>query len=384
MIAAAASSLTLSGSAAAQGGPPPAPVRVDAVTSEELAPKSLVTGDLHAPRWAQIAAREGGIVSEMPIEAGQRVERGDILAQLDDTRLAIQINQNAAARLAAEAARNEHTASLAKLRRDEERIRSAYDAGASNIKELEDILGDIDVAEARLATANQQIEIIDLDKEMLDQRMKDMTIAAPFNGVIMARLTEIGEWIGEGDAVAEVLQTDTIEAWMRVPQSHYEMLSKPDAQLTIQIDATGKQVTSRGLRILPDIDVDARSFTAIVSLDNKDRALAPGMSVIGWAPLREPQKYLTIHKDAILKGDVGEFVFVVRAAGSGPPLAVTVRAQTLFPSGQRFAVRAEDLKVGDMVIVEGNERLFPGALVTIVTDENVPPGDGNHSGGGNR
>ena len=356
------------------GGPPPTPVRVDEVKSEELAPMRFVTGDLRAPRRAQIAVREAGLVSEIPIEVGQRVERGDLLAELDDTRIQIQMNRNMADRLAAEAVLGEHNASLAKLRRDEERIRAAYDAGASNVKELEDITGDIDVAAARVASAEQSLEVIDAEKELLDQRLKDMTVTAPFGGVIMARLTEAGEWVGEGGPVADILQTDAMEAWMRVPQAHFKSLSRPGARITVEVEATGARIETDSLRVLPDVDVDARSFTVIVTLKNPDHVLAPGMSVTGWVPMAERSAYLTIHKDAVTKGDLGDFVFVVRAEEGGPARATPVRIQTLFPRGDRFAVRSSELQPGDRVIVEGNERLFPGAAVKIVTDEEIGPG----------
>ena len=112
-------------------------------------------------------------------------------------------------------------------------------------------------------------------------------------------------------------------------------------------------------RIIPIVDRVGRHFTVIASLDNSAGTLAPGMSATAWIPTGVEREELTISVDAIQRNDTGAFVYVVRQMGEGPPKAVQASVDVLFPVGDRVAVRAPQIRPGDQVVVEGNERLHP-------------------------
>src|SRR5262245_37061981 len=74
-------------------GPPPATVRVDAAQKQSVQDQRLVTGELRAVQRARVAAEEPGRVTEIPVQAGQHVKKGDLLAQLDGKRLEIELTR---------------------------------------------------------------------------------------------------------------------------------------------------------------------------------------------------------------------------------------------------------------------------------------------------
>jgi hypothetical protein len=79
------------------------------------------------------------------------------------------------------------------------------------------------------------------------------------------------------------------------------------------------------------------------------------MSITGLVPTGSEEPSLTIHKDAILRNEMGEFVFF--DAGG---VAAMAQIRSLFPVGDRMAIEAEALQAGAKVVTQGNERMFPG------------------------
>ena len=88
------------------------------------------------------------------------------------------------------------------------------------------------------------------------------------------------------------------------------------------------------------------------------------MSVAAVVPTGSEGDHLTVSRDAILRGPTGPFLYVAEGGGEGRPAAAAmVPVEVLFSVGDRAAVRGHDLAAGALAVVEGNERLFPGAPV---------------------
>jgi len=347
----------------AQGGPPPALVRVDAVVTEAITEMRVVTGDLRAVRRATVASREAGAVIELPLEVGQRVEEGALLARLDARRLEIMLEQANADLAAAQATIAERQVDLDWRQDDFNLLLETSELSAASPKEMLDTRAAASLAQARLDQAERMLGIIERQIEFLQQRLADTEVRAPFAGVIVSKATEVGEWVGEGDAIAEVLEVDAVEAWINVPQGQYRALAADASGLQVMIDATGAVETPQSVRILPQVDQTARTFTVIARLTNEDGQFAPGMSITAWAPTDVRGDHLTISKNAVLRNDSGDFAYVVRDG-----VAMPARLRILFPADDRYVIQSAELAAGDLVVVEGNERLFPTAPVSIIED----------------
>jgi len=98
-------------SATAQG-PPPAPVRAEAVTQQEIVEARMVTGEIRSLRDAKVASQEAGVVTELLIEVGMRVEAGQVLARLDSDRLRLEHDSLVAQKSMAQATVQEEEASV--------------------------------------------------------------------------------------------------------------------------------------------------------------------------------------------------------------------------------------------------------------------------------
>jgi len=102
----------------------------------------------------------------------------------------------------------------------------------------------------------------------------------------------------------------------------------------------------------------------VVRLENAEGHLAPGMSVSAYVPTGDQADRLTISRDAIMRNATGAFVYVSRQTDpKAPPAAMPADVQVLFNAGERVAVQSPMLQAGDLLVVEGNERLFPTAPI---------------------
>ncbi len=350
--------------AAQQGGPPPTAVTVDAVRREPVQEHRRVTGELRAVHRSRVATREAGLLTELPVTQGTRVAAGDILARLDSRLVALDLRHAEAEHQAAKGVLAERQAELGWRQKSLELYQQSAHRGAANVKEMLDAESEVRVAAARAEQGAQGLEVAAARVEILRQRLADMTITAPFDGIVVARLADLGEWVGEGAAIVELVSVGEVEAWLDVPQQFFGAAGRQLAGVKVNVEATAEMIEARRLRTVALVDPRARSFSIVATLDDADGALTPGMSITGWIPTGAMAERLTISSDAVLRNEAGAFVYVARggnAPGAEPAasMAVPLGVRVLFPAGDRVVVEAEGLNPGDAVVVEGNERLFP-------------------------
>jgi RND family efflux transporter MFP subunit len=233
------------------------------------------------------------------------------------------------------------------------------------------------MARARVNQAARQRDVTAAQAELLEQRLSDMTIVAPFDGIVVARHVELGEWVSEGEAVVELVSTGRIETWLDVPQRFFGAVAGEQVSISVRVEATDQTIIVTKPRVIPVVDPRARSFAVVAVLDNADEKLTPGMSVTAWLPTGQLVEQLTVSKDALLRNTAGAYVYVARGGGGdspgGPASAMPISVEVLFPVGDRMVVTSRDMKAGDQVVVEGNERLFPMMPITPqVRPDNAP------------
>lgn len=343
------------------GGPPPAAVVVDAVRLERLEARREVVGELRAVRRSRLAVRRSGLTVEVAVELGDTVAAGQTLVRLDDrdAKLDLQRAQALLAQRKAETSRRE--AELEQAQRDVQRLLALVRKGSASQNELDDAMTAEAVATAQLEQARAQQLQAKVETQQAQARLGDMTVRAPFAGVVAAKLTEVGQWAREGDAVIDLVALDPIDAWLEAPQrvaARLIALGLDPTKVSVQDEATGTQREAISLAVSPVADPQSRNVEVRARLANPSGLLRPGMSAVGLLPEGRVAPTLTVHKDAMLLDAAGSFVYVVRNGRAAP-----VRVRALFAVGDRVAVSTEELQAGDLVVVEGNERLFPGQPV---------------------
>lgn len=354
-VAATLLALFASGPAAGQDQPP-ALVHVDAVIQEPMSQTAPVVGRIVA-REAVIATQVEGTVSRIHAVIGDRVARGDLLAELDPSRLESDADLRKAQRDEAEANLEASAASLATAEQALERLSGLKDSAAFSQarydeaeQEVRRNRGLVAVAEARLmqAEANWARALIDLE---------DSQIRAPFSGVVGDRAAHVGEFLQVGDPVVTLINDSGLEVEAAVPSNRLSGIEE-GVELTFVLDDESRH------RALVRASVpmeNSLTRTRIVRLTptfaDMDNPLAGNQSAIVLIPVGEVREVVTVHKDAILNQPNGTVVYIVTDGQA------MIRPVQLGESvGSRIEVLG-GLAPGDLVVVRGNERLRPGQPV---------------------
>ena len=355
------------------GGPPPAMVRLAPVVSQELRNHLRVVGRLREVRRALVSAEEVGRFVEVGAEEGLPVVGGKtVLARVDDTwaRLAL---ESAEARVQQAAARSaESQAGVSQALRDLEHVKSLAGTAAALLKEVDDAKTKVDGAQAALAAARAEGLVAAADRSRAEVRLKRVEVLAPFDGVVVRKLVEVGQWSKEGEPVAEIVSRGTIDAVVDVPERVVNGVSVGD-ELEVIIEPLGLRAMGKVRQVVPMGENAARTFPVKVGLEDREGLLKPGMSVVALVPTAEREMRVAVPRDAVLRGPMGEYVW----ADSGG-VAMRVGVEVLFGSAEHYAVRVlpgPPLRPGMNVVVEGGERvMFPGQpLIAVRAPAGVNP-----------
>lgn len=349
------------------GGPPPAQVELDEVRIETVQEQREVTGELRSLRRSTLAAAAEGLVVELNVDDGDAVERGEVVARLDDRLARLAVSRTEEEIRSLEAVISERRAELERAERDLERFEELAARDSASRQEVEDARTTQQTIAARLSRAEADRSAAEVALRDAEQRLSDKSITAPFAGRVTARRTEVGEWVSRGGAIAEIIALETIEARLEVPERFSEAFRDSTVEVTIRV--TGVRVESetqpdvlvplelraRVDRVIPDVDRMSRLFPVRVLLPNEDERLSPGMSITGFVPTGAEQEVMTISRDAVLRDDAGQFVYIDQDG-----VAAARRIRTRYAVGDRVVIQRGMLPEGSEVVVRGNERLFPG------------------------
>lgn len=339
--------------------PPPALVRVGLVKLEEVEQKKMVVGRLEAVRRSIVASEESGRVLVAPPQAGVTVKADQVVAKLDDALLKIKRLELDAGLKEVEPMINERKAELHLAERKLEHVKKLAADMVANRKELDDATDEFAVSTSRYKAAEAaKLTKIAMLAEV-DERLAKMTIKAPFDGVIVRKVAEVGQWMSAGDPAMEIISTGIIDAQLDVPESLIaRLIEEPEVEVTV--DAVKVQRKGRVDRIIPDGNRQSRTFMALARLQDEKNELKPGMSIWAHLPSGLRNKRLTVPRDAVQTTPTGPVIFAIRGE-----LAIMVPVMIAQGAGERFVIDAE-IKEGEQVVIEGNIRLRTGQTVKII------------------
>ncbi len=398
--------------ATAQFGPAKVSV-TDIVERGDIASGRAFVGTVEARRHSMVGAAVGGRVIEFLVNDGDFVKKDRPLAKLLTRNLQIQI----AAATAEWELRKQELLELKNGSREEEirqaeaRMKAAETTARyaktklARTKELVDqkattrdhidedtSISEVSTDTARAAKAAYDLVIAGPRPEKIAQaharalsaeeeinRLNDIlekhTIKAPFDGYVVAEHTEVGQWIESGKLVAEIVEVDPIEVRVHVQESYIPRLTL-GVSARVDVDALPNQTfIGTVIAIVPKGDEKSRTFPVRVALKNLQQPdgtplLKPGMFAKVELPVDQKKNVRLVPKDSLVLGGPQPVVYVVIP---GEKLTVQpVPVQLGIAIGSWIEVKGE-LKGGQQVVVEGNERLRPGAEIIAVPAEIKPP-----------
>lgn len=344
---------------AGAGGPggemPPAEVGVVTVTPGKLALTSELPGRLEALRTADVRARVSGIVLERTFREGSDVHAGDVLYRIDAAPYRAAYDSAKAAVARAEAAQLE-----ARLRED----RAQSLIGKKMISQQD---FDSAVANARATQADVQASKSALESARLN--LEYATVRAPISGRIGRALVTEGALVGQGEATPLALIQQISPLYVNFTQSSTELLNLRKALEAGTLKGVGKQAEVQvvmedgsvyphaGKLLFSDLAVDPATGTVALRAEvpNPDGFLLPGMFVRARVQQAVAEQGITVPQRSVQRNPQGAFVMVVKEGKAEVQPVTTGSAQ-----GDVWVI-TDGLKGGEQVIVEGLQKVKPGA-----------------------
>lgn len=356
--------------AGAPQGPPPAMVRVGLADQRTLQDRWDIVGRVQEVRRAIVASEQSGRVIEMPVDEGDVVVKGKTtLARIDDVWVKLELESAQARAAEAQAAIAEAQARLDKTTSDRANLESLQAANAARPREVEDARSLEAANRARVDQGRAALQSAQAAIATARTNLERLVVKAPFDGMVVKKMTEVGQWLTPGSPVAEIISSGPIDAIVDVPERLINNVSE-GASIDVIIEAMKMETAGKVVAINPMGASAARTFPVKIRLDNAQGRLKPGMSVVAAVPTSQKIDAITVPRDAIQRSDLGAVVWA-NLGGSAVPLNV----QVLFGSQDRYVVRGTGsgppLAPGTQVVIEGAERLFPGRPLMVVPT--MPP-----------
>ncbi len=301
-------------------------VKVTELKKSTVTRKIDISTTLEGYETVNIAPSLTGIIEEIFVEVGSRVNKGDMLVRLDQ-------NQYKTARL---------TYSNAKI--EFKRLEVLKESGTVSQQAYD---------QAKLA--------LDQAKENLEFLEPNTFVKAPIRGVISEKNYEEGE-LFSGSPILTLTQTHQLKALISIPESYVPFV-KEGMELTVKPDVYKNQEFPAVIEIVyPTIDPATHTFQAKVRIPNSENLLRPGMYVQTSINLYDVEALMVPYR-AVLKltGSDERYVFV-NENGTAKRMRVKL--------GQRFddliEVSSDELKPGDQLVTVGQAKLIEGMKLNVV------------------
>ena len=323
----------------------PVSVRVSAVTGGQMEEIPLrFSGIVRAAPRATLTFQVSGTLKERPVELGQTVKPGDVLARLYNPALE-PARDSAAARL------DELRTQFEQAQREWERSSRLHQRGVVSEQTLEQIAARRDSLRASMATAEASLA-------EATRLLEESVLKAPFAGQVEALLVERDEFVGAGQPVMRLSSPLGREVEVRVP-AHLLGHVRIGQELPVWLvqDRNREPATGTVVEIAQGSSIRGELHPVLVSLP--PNSLSSGEPVeVGIAPVRESA--ITVPLLAVVRDSTGTSVFRVQ-----DQVAQRVPVQVDRVIGERVMVHPGALSPGDQVVYAGMTRLVDGDTVEV-------------------
>mgnify|MGYP001551361807 CR=1 FL=1 len=222
------------------------PVGVDQSRTQAVVQVVLVSGTVTSPQSAVLSPSVGGLIERIDVDAGDRVEKGDVVVALDRELDMLDLERVRAEEAQASSELEDSRRRLAEA----ERVGPERGIPETQIKSLRaEVVRDEAALTAAAAAARQQAAVV---------RRHD--VRAPFAGVVSQRFSDLGEWVSPGDGLIELVATDALRFDFRVPQTYSSRIDN-NTEVVLSLDALPDvEIPGRIQAIVPVKDPGARTF----------------------------------------------------------------------------------------------------------------------------
>jgi multidrug efflux pump subunit AcrA (membrane-fusion protein) len=389
------------------------PIAVSSAPAEECKVPLYMeaTGSFVAEESSDVAPLTSGRVTETPVDVGDRVARGQIIACLDDSDAILRLQQAKASVEQAEAALRQAQAKIGftggTFKPEEvpevQSARASYDSALADVKMAEadarryDSLvktGDIsrssyerqatqaETARARADTALKQYETAlnnarqnyqaiasaqallaaaQAQRAQAQKAVDDTIIRAPISGYVTERPIAVGEYVVPSSRIVTIVRADPIRLQLQIPASDAAQIAT-GMRVLARVETHGtREFEGKVTALNPSIDPNSRSMMAEAKFDNPKMELRPGMFATARVILPGGERAVIIPREAVLEDptlDSAE-VFVIQDGKT------RVRIVRLGEADAPEVRILSGVAAGEIVATSALRQLYDGARVKV-------------------
>ena len=330
-------------------------VTMETVKSGNLPETQEIVGTVRARTSAVVSTRIPGTVSVLRVREGDRVRKGQLLAQLD-----AQENQATAAGATAgiDEAQQSLDEALSRKRLADAtfgRYQRLFDEQAVTRQEFDVKLAERDLAAQGVARAEARLRQSQAGARAAGAMADYTRITAPISGIITSRQADLGATVFPAQPLMTIEDEGSYQLELAIPESMAATV-KPGSPVQVTLDAAGTPFAAAIAEIVPSADPGSRTFTAKINLERK--GLKSGMFGRGTISLGSTVNGMLVARKAIVEHGALTSVWVVDKGNIARMRLVKVGK----PVGDRVEILS-GLSDGERVVVSGSEKIKEGVQV---------------------
>lgn len=335
---------------------PPRPVLSETLTPGPLLASWTLAGDVRARTETAYAFQTGGRVIARPVDVGDRIHPGEVLARIDPADLQPLVNARRAEQVAA---RSELKLAEADLGRAE-RLHARNFVSSANVDRAR---AAVDVARSRLKAATAQLR-------QADNAFGYRNLTSEVEGVVTAMHVEPGQVVAPGQPVMQVARQGDVEVAVAIPEAELGRVRAVEQWEVSFASLPGRHWQALLRELSPSADPASRTYAARLALLGDTRDVALGMSATA-QPDDHGEPVLSVPLSALYSRDAGTWVWVIDTANQ----TVHQRAVQLGATSGNRVVITQGLQAGEQVITAGANLLRDGQKIRL--QRGTPAGTGD-------
>ncbi len=330
------------------------PVQYRVVGSSSAQNIRTFSGVAKAGDEIELSFRSNGIITTLDIKVGQKVNKGDLIAKLDNVQANLAYEQSVSALNSAKSAMNTAKSSL-------DRIKSLYEKGSNSLSDYEN-------AKNSYQSALDQYESAKRNKSIQQSQISYGYIKAPKTGIIAAKNNQLNENVSAGQVIAILNAGDHTNIEVGLPENVINKVRlgmNPEISFSALVD---KKFTGNVIEIAPIVDEGSATYPVKIDITDPAKEIKPGMTANVTFNFNQEQAKtdlaLVIPVKAVGEDGEGNFVFLIESEDGTIGIAKKHRIEIGELTADGFKI-ISGLSEGQKIATAGLQTLLDGQKVKL-------------------
>lgn len=325
----------------------PIKVTISEVSSNNNNPFLAVSGKIQSVNSADLSTRMMGYVTNVPVNVGETVKKGQLLVAINNADLQAKKAQ-------VEAGITEAQAAYKNAEKDYQRFTNLFSDNSASQKELDDMTARFEMAKARLEAASQM-------RNEVNAQFAYSNITAPFAGVVTSKMIETGDMANPGMTLITVEAPGNFEVMAMVPETEISKI-KVNTQVTVLVKAINKTLAGQVTEVSTSAKHTGGQYLVKIALDKTEANILSGMFVTVQFPVEKKAEnaIVLVPKEALIYN--GQLTGIYTISQNKTAMLRWLRLGRDY--GDQIEVLS-GLSVDESYIVSAEGKLYNGVKVTI-------------------